>query len=84
MWTERDDALHADLKFKDFKDAFRFMTIVADLAEAQNHHPEWFNVYNKVTIKLTSHDAGNTVTDRDRKLAAAIEHHPEVAALVRG
>lgn len=72
MWTERNNALCAELVFTDFKEAFAFMTDVADLAEKHNHHPEWTNVYNRVAIKLTTHDAGNTVTDKDRELAEEI------------
>ncbi|MHC1777676.1 MAG: 4a-hydroxytetrahydrobiopterin dehydratase [Lentimicrobium sp.] len=59
--------------FPDFVEAFAFMTKVALLAEKANHHPDWSNVYNKVVIKLSTHDAGNRVTDKDRKLAAAID-----------
>ena len=73
MWKEENNALHAELKFKDFIQAFAFMTQVAMQSEKMDHHPEWSNVYNTVKIKLTSHDAGNTVTDRDRKLADIIE-----------
>lgn len=72
MWEEKDNALHATFTFKDFIEAFGFMTAVAMLAEKQNHHPEWSNVYNKVNIKLTTHDAGDTVTEKDRTLADAI------------
>lgn len=71
-WEERDNALHATFEFKDFIEAFGFMTAVAMIAEKQNHHPEWHNVWNKVTIKLTTHDAGNTVTEKDRQLADSI------------
>jgi len=73
MWTEKDNALHASLKFKNFIEAFGFMTSVAIVAEKMNHHPEWSNVYNTVNIKLTTHDAGNTITEKDRALAKAIE-----------
>lgn len=73
MWKEEDNALYQTFKFADFKQAWAFMTEVAFHAEGQNHHPEWSNVYNKVSIKLTTHDAGNTVTDKDRKLADAID-----------
>lgn len=59
--------------FKNFSEAFAFMTRVAFIAEKMNHHPEWSNVYNKVSIHLSTHDAGNTVTEKDRKLAAAID-----------
>jgi 4a-hydroxytetrahydrobiopterin dehydratase len=68
-----DNHLVATFKFKDFSEAWAFMGRVALLAEQQDHHPNWSNVYNSVEIKLTTHDAGNTVTDRDRKLAKAIE-----------
>lgn len=72
IWKEIDNALVAELEFKDFVDAFAFMTEVAGLAEEHQHHPEWSNVYNRVSIRLTTHDAGNTVTDKDRSLAEAI------------
>ena len=73
MWKEEKDALHGEFKFADFKQAWAFMTEIAFHAEDQNHHPEWSNVYNTVNIKLTTHDAGNTVTEKDRKLAKTIE-----------
>ena len=73
MWNQLDDALVAELEFKNFVDAFAFMTDVAALAERHAHHPEWSNVYNRVTIRLTTHDAGNQITDKDRQLAKAIE-----------
>ena len=73
MWKQVKDALVAELVFKNFVDAFAFMTDVAAIAEKHDHHPEWSNVYNRVTIRLTTHDAGNQVTDKDRKLAEAIE-----------
>ena len=72
-WTERDNALHREFTFDDFRRAFAFMTEVAFAADAADHHPDWANVYNRVTIRLTTHDAGNTVTDKDRQLAAAID-----------
>jgi len=81
MWQEKNNALNTELRFKDFVTAFKFMTIVADLAEIHQHHPDWSNVYNRVSIKLTTHDAGNTVTEKDRSLASAIETHPEINAL---
>ena len=81
LFQEQDNSLQAALLFDDFKAAFAFMTVVADLSEAHNHHPEWRNVYNKVWINLTTHDAGNTVTQKDRDLAAAIEAHPGVQVL---
>jgi 4a-hydroxytetrahydrobiopterin dehydratase len=72
-WTERDGALHQQFEFGDFSEAFAFMTRVALIAEKKNHHPDWSNSWNKVSITLTSHDAGNVVTDRDREVAAAID-----------
>ncbi|MEM6299472.1 MAG: 4a-hydroxytetrahydrobiopterin dehydratase [Bacteroidota bacterium] len=73
MWTEADNKLSRTFEFKNFIEAFGFMTQVAFLAEKADHHPNWSNVYNKVTIELTTHDAGNTVTEKDRKLAAQID-----------
>jgi len=73
MWEEKDNRLHQQFMFKNFSEAFAFMTQVAILAEKQNHHPYWTNVWNKVDIYLNTHDAGNIVTDKDRKLAEAID-----------
>ena len=73
MWKEENNSLQQQFKFKDFSEAFSFMTRVAFLAEKMNHHPDWANVYNTVTIKLNTHDAGGVVTEKDRKLAAAID-----------
>ncbi|AGA77123.1 4a-hydroxytetrahydrobiopterin dehydratase [Echinicola vietnamensis] len=73
MWEEKNDQLIRVFEFSDFQEAFAFMTRVAFLAEEQGHHPNWSNVYNSVTIALTTHDAGNKVTDKDKKLAAAID-----------
>ncbi len=73
MWQEKDNSLQATLRFRDFAEAFAFMTEVAFEAEKQDHHPNWSNVWNTVEIHLTTHDAGNVITDRDRRLAAAIE-----------
>ena len=70
-WDETGDRLHRTFEFKDFVEAFGFMSRVALLAEKANHHPEWSNVWNKVTIDLTTHDAGG-LTDNDRNLARAI------------
>lgn len=72
-WTEDENALRRTFEFADFSEAFAFMTRVALLAEQRSHHPEWSNVWNKVDITLTTHDAGSTVTDKDRDLAAAID-----------
>jgi 4a-hydroxytetrahydrobiopterin dehydratase len=73
MWKEENDSLKRTFKFKDFKEAFGFMTQVALIAEKMDHHPNWSNVYNTVSIELSTHDAGNKVTDLDRKLAKAID-----------
>lgn len=73
MWTEKDNALQATFNFKNFTQAFAFMTEVAFAAEKQNHHPDWSNVWNTVSFKLNTHDAGGTVTERDHKLAKAID-----------
>lgn len=86
MFRELDNTLQLRLQFLDFVAAFDFMTEVAALAEAHQHHPEWRNVYNLVEIRLTTHDAGNVVTEKDRALAQAIEQlpttkHAEVLAL---
>jgi len=72
MWTEKDNRLSREFVFKDFSEAFAFMTRVAILAEKQDHHPEWSNVYNRVTINLSTHDAGDIVTEKDHKLAELI------------
>lgn len=72
-WHEKDGALHRSFKFQDFSAAFAFMTQVALLAEKMGHHPTWTNTYDKVEISLSTHDAGDTVTDKDRRLAAAID-----------
>jgi 4a-hydroxytetrahydrobiopterin dehydratase len=73
MWVEENNALKKTFHFRDFREAFAFMTRVAFLAEVHNHHPNWSNVYNSVEITLTTHDAGNTITEKDRKLAKEID-----------
>ena len=73
MWKEENNQLKATFKFKDFVQAFSFMTEVAFHAEKLNHHPNWSNVWNTVEIALSTHDAGNIVTDKDRELATAID-----------
>jgi len=72
-WIDSDNALRRDFRFTDFRQAFAFMTEVAFAAEAAGHHPNWSNVYNTVSISLTTHDADNTVTAKDRNLATAID-----------
>jgi 4a-hydroxytetrahydrobiopterin dehydratase len=81
LFSEHDNALVTELEFEDFVQAFQFMTLVAELAEAQQHHPEWTNVYNKVSIRLTTHDSGNQITDQDRQLAEAIETSAAIQSL---
>jgi 4a-hydroxytetrahydrobiopterin dehydratase len=73
MWKEADNKLYRKFEFADFSEAFAFMTRVALAAEKMNHHPLWTNVYNKVEIWLNTHDAGDIVTDKDRKLAEKID-----------
>jgi len=73
MWQENDNKLYRKFQFVDFSEAFAFMTRVALAAEKQNHHPTWTNTWNTVEIWLNTHDAGDTVTDKDRKLAASID-----------
>ncbi|MEI8280183.1 MAG: 4a-hydroxytetrahydrobiopterin dehydratase [Bacteroidota bacterium] len=72
-WEEKENSLYQSFKFRNFSEAFAFMTRVAFLAEQQDHHPKWENVYNQVQIWLNTHSAGDVVTDKDRKLAAAID-----------
>ncbi len=73
MWTEQDNKLQRDFRFKNFSEAFAFMTRVALIAEKMDHHPEWSNVYDRVHIALSTHSAGDVITDKDRKLAEAID-----------
>ncbi|MFI5154955.1 MAG: 4a-hydroxytetrahydrobiopterin dehydratase [Chitinophagales bacterium] len=73
MWKEENNSLYKKFEFKNFSEAFGFMTRVAIEAEKMNHHPKWTNVYNCVEFWLNTHDAGDKVTDRDRKLADKID-----------
>ena len=73
MWTETNNQLYRKFEFNNFSEAFAFMTRVALIAEKMNHHPLWTNVYNKVEIWLSTHDAGNIVTEKDKKLADKID-----------
>jgi len=73
MWEEKNNTLYKKFQFSNFSEAFAFMTRVAMEAEKMDHHPLWTNVWNTVEIWLSTHDAGNVVTDKDRKLAAKID-----------
>ena len=73
MWQEKNNTLYQKFEFKDFSEAFAFMTRVALVAEKMNHHPKWTNVWNEVEVWLSTHDAGDVVTDKDRKLADKID-----------
>ncbi len=73
MWEQKGDTLYRKFTFADFSEAFSFMTRVALAAEKMDHHPSWKNTYNTVEIWLSTHDAGNTVTDKDKKLAKQID-----------
>ncbi len=71
-WEYSEDAIHTNIEFENFKEAFATMTRIAFEAEAQDHHPDWSNVYNELSISLSTHDAGG-VTEKDFKLAHTIE-----------
>jgi 4a-hydroxytetrahydrobiopterin dehydratase len=73
MWEEKENSLYRKLEFKDFSEAFAFMTRVALEAEKMDHHPKWTNVWNTVEIWLNTHSAGNIVTEKDKKLAGKID-----------
>jgi 4a-hydroxytetrahydrobiopterin dehydratase len=73
MWEEKNNKLQRIFTFKDFVHAFAFMTRVAFIAEKMNHHPEWTNVWNRVSVSLSTHDAGDVVTEKDKKLAEAMD-----------
>ena len=72
-WKEEGNFLVQDFRFSDFSEAFSFMKQVADLAEEMDHHPLWTNSYNKVNIKLNTHDAGDVITEKDREMARRID-----------
>ena len=71
-WTGHQDMITKVFRFEDFAEAFGWMTRIAIIADRMDHHPEWFNVYNRVDVTLTTHDAGG-VTKKDRTLAEAME-----------
>ena len=73
-WKTIDNQLVKEFKFKDFSQAWAFMSQVALAAEKMDHHPEWTNTYNKVLIKLTTHSAGNSITEKDMELARLIDN----------
>lgn len=73
MWQETNNTLYRKFEFRNFSEAFAFMTRVALLAEKMNHHPRWSNVWNQVEIWLNTHDAGNRVTEKDHTLAKGID-----------
>jgi 4a-hydroxytetrahydrobiopterin dehydratase len=72
MWQEKQGRLYRKFEFKDFQQAFAFMTQVSEAAEQMNHHPTWTNTYNKVEIWLSTHSEGQ-ITDKDRRLAEKID-----------
>lgn len=73
MWQEKDNKLFKKFQFKNFSEAFAFMTRVAMEAEKMDHHPLWTNVYNTVEIWLSTHDAGDRVTEKDHNLSQKID-----------
>lgn len=73
MWQQKDNKLYKKFEFKDFSEAFSFMTRVALAAEKMDHHPKWTNEYNKLEMWLSTHDAGDIVTEKDKKLAKIID-----------
>jgi 4a-hydroxytetrahydrobiopterin dehydratase len=73
MWTEENNKLYRKFEFRNFNEAFGFMTRIALEAEKMDHHPRWTNVWNVVEVWLSTHDAGDVVTDKDRKLAKKID-----------
>lgn len=72
-WSVKEGKLHAEFRFTDFVNAFAFMTKVALAAESAQHHPEWRNVYNRVTIDLVTHDAGDAISRKDIDMARKID-----------
>lgn len=72
-WENKNNALYKTYTFSDFESAMNFMHTAAKTISVHNHHPEWTNIYNKVFVKLTTHDAGNTITDKDEALAILLD-----------
>lgn len=73
MWEEKDNKLYRKFQFKNFSEAFAFMTRIALAAEKMDHHPKWTNEYNQLEIWLSTHDAGDVITEKDKKLASIID-----------
>jgi 4a-hydroxytetrahydrobiopterin dehydratase len=73
MWEEKENSLYRKFEFKNFNEAFGFMARVSLIAEKMDHHPKWTNVWNTVEIWLSTHSAGDVVTEKDKKLASAID-----------
>jgi 4a-hydroxytetrahydrobiopterin dehydratase len=73
MWRETDNRLIREFRFKNFQEAFTFMTRVALISEKLDHHPSWYNVYNYVRIELSTHDNGDFISEKDRKMSMAID-----------
>lgn len=74
-WTHRDGALHRSWRFASFRSAIAFMHASVEAIEGLDHHPEWTNVYDRISVRLTTHGAGNLVTARDVELAQLLERH---------
>jgi 4a-hydroxytetrahydrobiopterin dehydratase len=72
-WNENDNELNKTFEFHSFLDAINWMVKASVEIEKQNHHPRWTNIYNKVQVSLSTHDKGNTITDKDRELAKALD-----------
>ena len=73
MWEEKSNSLYKKFKFKNFSETFSFMVRVAMEAEKMDHHPKWTNTYNELEIWLSTHDSGDIVTDKDKKLSKKID-----------
>jgi 4a-hydroxytetrahydrobiopterin dehydratase len=76
IWTEKDNCLTKTFKFSGFLEAIEWMRVASVEIDKADHHPEWTNIYNKVIVKLSTHDAGNTVTEKDRQLANFLDTIP--------
>ena len=73
MWKEKENKLEKDFEFDDFSSAIEFINKVAVISEKKDHHPEIYNIYNRVNIKLSTHDVGDIVTEKDHDLASEID-----------